>query len=81
VWGGVSSRNLPHNIQDRALRKLRMIDAARTINDLRTPPSNRPEALSGDRLGQMSIRISGQWRICFRWHNGAVHDVEIVDCH
>lgn len=68
-------------IQQRALRKLRMIDAAADINDLRVPPGNRLEALGGDREGQHSIRINNQWRICFTWSQGDAYDVEIVDYH
>ncbi|MCC6681543.1 MAG: type II toxin-antitoxin system RelE/ParE family toxin [Phycisphaeraceae bacterium] len=64
-----------------ALRKLVMIDAATKLDDLRMPPGNRLEALRGDRAGQYSIRINNQWRICFRWHNGNTHDVQIVDYH
>jgi proteic killer suppression protein len=62
-----------------ALRKLRMLDAAATLDDLRAPPGNRLEKLSGDREGQYSIRINRQWRICFRWRSGNAYDVEIVD--
>lgn len=68
-------------IQQRALRKLRMIDAAADINDLRVPPGNRLEALEGNRKGQHSIRINNQWRICFTWSQGDAYDVEIVDYH
>ncbi|MBW7850784.1 MAG: type II toxin-antitoxin system RelE/ParE family toxin [Rhodospirillales bacterium] len=64
-----------------ALRKLDMLDAAQTLEDLRSPPGNRLEALRGVRDGQYSIRINSQWRICFRWEDGAAHDVEIVDYH
>lgn len=64
-----------------ALRKLDMLDAVTRLTDLRTPPSNRLEALKGDRKGQYSIRINDQWRICFAWRNGHAHDVEIVDYH
>ncbi len=64
-----------------ALRKLRMLDAAMTLSDLRVPPGNRLERLRGDRAGQHSIRINDQWRICFRWHEGDAYDVEIVDYH
>ena len=67
-------------IERLALRKLLMLDAAERIDDLRIPPANRLEKLSGGRSGQYSIRINRQWRICFRWDNGA-HDVEIVDYH
>jgi proteic killer suppression protein len=82
IWEGLSSRKFPGDIQDRALRKLRQIDASRTIDDLRKPPANRLEALKGNRAGQMSIRINDQWRICFRWTKGGdAVDVEIVDYH
>jgi proteic killer suppression protein len=64
-----------------ALRKLDMIEAAMDIQDLRSPPGNRLEALRGNREGQHSIRINDQWRICFVWRNGNAHDVEIVDYH
>lgn len=64
-----------------ALRKLDMLDAAKTLDDLRIPPANRLEPLKGDRAGQYSIRINAQWRICFVWENGAAHRVEIVDYH
>ena len=75
------SKKLPDTIQQRALRKLRMIDAAADINDLRVPPGNRLEALGGDREGQHSIRINDQWRICFTWSQGDAYDVGIVDYH
>jgi len=75
------SKKLPETIQQRALRKLRMIDAAADINDLRVPPGNRLEVLGGDRDGQHSIRINNQWRICFTWSQGDAYDVEIVDYH
>lgn len=64
-----------------ALRKLRMLDAAGSLDDLRVPPGNRLERLRGDRQGQHSIRINDQWRICFPWRGGDAHDVEIVDYH
>jgi proteic killer suppression protein len=69
------------NIQRNALRKLLILDAAESLDDLRIPPGNRLEKLSGDRRGQYSIRITGRWRICFRWENGDLYDVEIVDYH
>ena len=75
------SSSFPDNIQNKALQKLRQIDAAQILNDLRNPPGNRLEALKGDRKGQYSIRIDRQWRICFVWNNGNVNDVEIVDYH
>jgi len=64
-----------------ALRKLRMLDAAVGLEDLRVPPGNRPERLRGDRAGQHSIRVNDRWRICLRWRNGDAYDVEIVDYH
>ncbi len=64
-----------------ARRKLEVLDAAGTLEDLRIPPANRLEKLSGDREGQYSIRINDQWRICFTWREGDAYDVEIVDCH
>jgi proteic killer suppression protein len=64
-----------------ARRKLLFLHAAKMLDELRVPPGNRLEALKGDRAGQYSIRINDQWRICFGWHDGAAHDVEIVDYH
>jgi proteic killer suppression protein len=64
-----------------ALRKLLILDAAGSLNDLRIPPSNRLEKLVGRRAGQHSIRINDQWRICFRWKSGDAYQVEIVDYH
>lgn len=81
LWQGQSSRKLPGDIQERALRKLRQLDAASTMADLRNPPSNHLEALKDDRKGQWSIRINEQWRICFRWMEGEAAEVEIVDYH
>jgi proteic killer suppression protein len=81
IWRGQSSRKFPGDIQDRALRKLRQLDAAASFEDLRNPPGNRLEALKGDRAGQMSIRINNQWRICFRWSKSDAYDVEIADYH
>ena len=81
IWQGVASRRLPSDIQQVARRKLRMLNAAAVLDDLRVPPANRLEALKGSRKGQFSIRINDQWRICFRWSDGDVHDVEIVDYH
>ena len=68
-------------IERNALRKLLVLDAAGLLDDLRVPPGNRLERLSGDRRGQHSIRINDQWRICFRWRGGHAHDVQIVDYH
>jgi len=64
-----------------AQRKLAILDAAESLQDLRVPPGNRLEKLSGRREGQYSIRINDQWRVCFRWQAGVAHDVEIVDYH
>lgn len=75
------SRKLPPDIQQTALRKLRMINHSISINDLRVPPANRLEKLSGDREGQYSIRINDQWRICFEWKSGDALNVEITDYH
>ena len=68
-------------IERAARKKLLMLHAAESLDDLRVPPGNRLEALRGDRLGQYSIRINDQWRICFRWEKGHALDVEIVDYH
>ncbi|HTT85066.1 MAG TPA: type II toxin-antitoxin system RelE/ParE family toxin [Rhizomicrobium sp.] len=81
IWHGQHSRTFPGDIQDRALRKLRQLNASLTLDDLRNPPGNRLEALKGDRKGQWSIRINDQWRICFRWNDGEARDVEIADYH
>jgi len=70
-----------HSFERSALRKLRMLQAAQVLDDLRVPPNNRLEKLKGDRRGQWSIRINDQWRICFRWSDGDAYDVEIVDYH
>lgn len=75
------SLKLPKDIQQVALRKLKMINNAKNINDLRIPPANRLEKLMADREGQYSIRINDQWRICFVWQDGDAYDVEIVDYH
>lgn len=75
------TRKFPQNIQKRAFMKLNAIDAAVKLDDLRLPPSNRLEALKGDRKGQHSIRINDQWRICFLWQAGHAAQVEIVDYH
>lgn len=81
VWNGVRAKGFPPDIQDRALRKLRQINAAVAVDDLRNPPGNRLELLKGDRKGLMSIRINGQYRICFTWIDNDAYDVEIVDYH
>jgi proteic killer suppression protein len=81
VWNGERSRKLPPDIQPTALRKLRLINAARKVDDLRVPPGNRLERLRGDLAGQWSIRINDQWRIVFRWAEGGAEHVSIVDYH
>jgi len=81
IWRGQSSRRLPADIQRAARRKLRMLNNAATLNDLRAPPANRLEALKGSRSGQYSIRINQQWRICFIWSDGHADRVQIVDYH
>ena len=81
IWEGRRSRRLPNTIQSVARRKLRMLNNARTLDDLRVPPANRLEALKGKRKGQHSIRINDQWRICFVWSDGDAVNVEIVDYH
>ena len=81
VWQRTFSRKLPREIQRIAKRKLDLIEAAGTLDDLRVPPGNRLEALAGSRRGQHSIRINDQWRICFLWEGGDAYEVEIVDYH
>ena len=75
------SKKLPSEIQQIALRKLRMLNRAQTLQDLRIPPANRLEKLRGERKGQYSIRINNQWRICFEWQDNDALDVEIVGYH
>jgi proteic killer suppression protein len=81
VFDGRFSKKLPQDIQRVAERKLIMLHRAATLNDLRVPPSNRLEALKGNRKGQHSIRINVQWRVCFEWREDGVYEVEIVDYH
>jgi len=81
IWNGEGSRRLPRDIQSAALRKLRLLNRARTLNDLAAVPGNQLEALKRDRAGQHSIRINRQWRICFVWKEGQADEVEIVDYH
>jgi proteic killer suppression protein len=81
IWRGDVSRRLPPEIQQTARRKLRMLNNARSLMDLRVPPANRLEALKRDRKGQHAIRINDQWRICFVWTNAGPANVEIVDYH
>ncbi|MEO2062319.1 MAG: type II toxin-antitoxin system RelE/ParE family toxin [Christiangramia sp.] len=81
IWNGTQSRKLPANIQNVARRKLRMINNAQNINDLRIPPANHLETLSGNLEGLYSIRINKQWRITFKWENDNALEVQIVDYH
>ena len=81
IWRGEVSRRLPRDMQDVARRKLRMLNNARTLDDLRIPPGNRLELLKGKRKGQHSIRINDQWRLCFVWIDGNAEQVEITDYH
>lgn len=81
IFNRQRSRKLPPEIQQVALRKLRMLHRAQTLQDLLIPPSNRLERLSGNRAGQYSIRINDQWRICFKWLEDDAFQVEIVDYH
>jgi proteic killer suppression protein len=81
VWQRERVRKLHPDIQRIALRKLLILDAAESVNDLRIPPGNRLEKLSGNRSGQYSIRVNEQWRICFRWTKAGPENVEIADYH
>ena len=81
IFHRLRSTRLPGDIQQVALRKLRMLHRSETLNDLRVPPTNRLERLKGNRRGLYSIRINDQWRICFRWESGEADDVEILDYH
>ena len=81
IFNRQRSRRLPPDIQQVALRKLRMLNRAQNLQDLRVPPANRLERLSGNRAGQHSIRINDQWRICFVWTESGPDGVEIVDYH
>ncbi|HMM65084.1 MAG TPA: type II toxin-antitoxin system RelE/ParE family toxin [Mesorhizobium sp.] len=81
IWSGRRSRLLLPDIQNKALIKLRLLNQARRLDDLRVPPGNRLEALKGDRAGLFSIRINDQWRICFSWSEGGPADVGIIDYH
>jgi len=81
IFSGKLVRQLPQDTQGTARRKLKLNDATSRIEELRIPPGNRLELLSGDRAGQWSIRINDQWRICFNWQDGHAENVEIVDYH
>lgn len=81
IWNGIQSRKLPTEIQNVARRKLRMINNAQNITDLRIPPANHLEKLSGNLSGLYSIRINNQWRIIFNWENDNAYEVQIIDYH
>lgn len=81
VYSREGSNKLPRDIQQVALRKLRMLNNVKSLNDLRVPPANRLEKMKGNREGQLSIRINDQWRVCFKWQKGDAHEVEITDYH
>ncbi|MGL5851851.1 MAG: type II toxin-antitoxin system RelE/ParE family toxin [Phycicoccus sp.] len=81
LWSRERARKLDPRIERTALRKLALVDAADTLDDLRIPPGNRLEALRGNRAGQHSIRINQQWRVCFTWTPAGPENVEIVDYH
>lgn len=81
IWNGIQSKKLPSEIQNVARRKLRMINNAQNISDLRIPPANHLEKLSGDLSGLYSIRINNQWRIIFNWENDNASEVQIIDYH
>lgn len=81
IWRGYFVKSLPADLQNVARRKLRMLNNAKRLDDLRIPPANRLEALKGERRGQHSIRINDQWRLCFSWTGTGAKDVEMVDYH
>lgn len=81
AWARRFAKGIPNDLMKVAHRKLTQIHNAQSLEDLRAPPGNRLEALKGDRKGQHSVRINGQWRVCFRWQEGDAYDVEIVDYH
>ncbi|EMJ62075.1 MULTISPECIES: type II toxin-antitoxin system RelE/ParE family toxin [Leptospira] len=81
IWNQEFSKKLPNQIQSLAYRKLVMIARSKQVEDLKIPPANHLEKLSGNKAGQHSIRINDQWRICFKWKDGNAYDVEIVDYH
>lgn len=81
LLAGKAPRRFPPDLVRSAMRRLKALEQARSLDDLRVPPSNRLETLSGNRSGQHSIRVNRQWRICFRWTDQGPEDVEIVDYH
>lgn len=81
VWHGIKSRRLPQDIQNRVLRKLHQLDVSACLQDLRNPPGNHLEQLSGYINGRYSIRINNQWRLCFYWNGQDSYEVEVIDYH
>jgi proteic killer suppression protein len=81
VFAGEAPKGMPADILGVARRKLRMLDAALGLDDLRFPPGNRLEALTGDRKGRHSLRVNDKWRLCFVWRAAGPHDVELTDYH
>jgi toxin HigB-1 len=81
IWADQMPKGFPTDLAKVARRKLRVLAAAAKLEDLRSPPGNRLEALAGDRAGQHSIRVNDQWRLCFAWRDGDASDVEMVDYH
>ena len=81
IWNGERIKNLPHEIQQIGRRKLRMLNNSQNLMDLRIPPSNKLEKLSGKMNDLYSIRINDQWRIIFKWEDGNASEVTIIDCH
>ncbi len=81
IWNGERSKRVPQTLQNRALDKLRLLNRAKSLEDLRNPPGNRLHELGRERQGQHSISINMQWRICFRFKDGNAYDVEITDYH
>jgi len=81
AWNREAAKGVPTDILRTAHRKLMQLNSAKSLEDLRSPPGNRLEALKGDRRGQHSIRVNDQWRVCFRWQAGEAHDVEVCDYH
>jgi proteic killer suppression protein len=81
IWSGIRSKKLPNEIQDIARRKLRMMNNAQDVNDLRIPPANRLEKLKGNHEDYYSIRVNNQWRIIFQWLNNDCYHVQIIDYH
>jgi proteic killer suppression protein len=81
IWNGIRSKKLPNEIQEIARRKLRMMNNAQDVNDLRVPPANRLEKLKGNHEDYYSIRVNNQWRIIFQWLNNDCYHVQIIDYH